>query len=166
MSLLKSILFGYEGSYNIFGIPATFEAQDLSSDSNQASYSNQEGTLAQFTKKYLSNNAFRWTTQAYTHVFVHEMGHALMSKLFPRQNFFSHKPNAQVIPKVKVFTADCKGLTQNATTGLIGWKKVLVNAAEPMMNIAFCNCKLVAAQTLKSSFIAWPIGSFRVWSYR
>jgi hypothetical protein len=151
MSFLKSILLGYEGSYNILGIPVTFESQ------NPPSNSNQEGISAQFIKKCLSNNVFRWVTQAYTHTFVHEMAHALMSKSFPRRNFFSQEPNTQVIPKVKVFITTCEGKTEESLTGLIGWKKVLVCAAGPMVNIAFSSCKLVAAQILKSSYLTWPI---------
>lgn len=160
MSILKSMCFGCNGTYDILGIPISFEDQDSSSNSNQ------EGMLTQYAKKHFNNSAFRWitkaynwATQGYAHVLVHEMGHALTSRLFPRQNFFSHQPNDQVTPKVKVFTTTCEGATTDAVLGLIGWKKVLVCAAGPLANIAFSACKLVAVQTLKTNYFTWPIAA-------
>lgn len=150
MSFLKSLFLGSEGSYNVFGVPVSFEDRAPDSTSNP-------GGILGAAKKCLDNRVFRCATLSYVHVVAHEMGHYYMSQLFPRKDLFSSKPNAQVIQEVTIYTKSCEGVTKNATRGLTGWKNTLVCVAGPMANIAFSTVKLIAAQALKGSIVTLPI---------
>ena len=142
MSFLKSVLFGSEGSYNILGIQAKFEKEAPS----DYLYSNLEGVgfISQVAIKCINSNMFRWITQGYAHVFVHEMSHSLTFKLFTNQNTL-----------IRVFKSSCTGCSLIPDT-LPDWKTTIIEVAGPMGDIAFCTCKLVAATALKS-YLSWPI---------
>lgn len=145
MSFLKSVLFGSKGSYNIFGTKVKFQ-NELPSYLTLPSL-NGAGIISKLAFNCINSNAFRWITQGYTHVFVHEMSHAIACKVLTGQN-----------SKVDFFTSLCigKNASPPAVTYASDWKKTVINVAGPMGDIAFSTCKLVAATALKS-YLSWPV---------
>lgn len=145
MSFFKSILFGSEGSYNIFGTKVKFQ-NELPSHLTPPSLDG-AGVISTLAFKCINSNAFRWITQGYTHVFVHEMSHAAAHKVLTGQN-----------SEVDFFTSLCVGKTlpSPAAAYASDWKKTAIDIAGPMGNIAFSTCKLVAATALKS-YLSWPV---------
>jgi hypothetical protein len=146
MSFLKSVLFGYQGSYNVFGIQVKFENELPPDFIRPNSNLNGAGVISQLAYKFFKSNAFHWITQLHTHVFVHEMGHALSIKALTGQN-----------SEVKIFYKR-GGVTQPpaALRYASDWKQTVVEAAGPMADIAFSTCKLVAATALKR-YLSWPV---------
>lgn len=67
MNLLSSVLFGFDGSYKIFGIPVKFEK-----DSQR-----HEGGVFSTILKISTLHKLH-----YCHILVHEMGHAIAYKCF------------------------------------------------------------------------------------
>lgn len=143
MSFLKSVLFGDEGTYNIFGAQVNFE-NELPSYSLSVSLEG-AGLISKLASKCINSNAFRWITQGYAHVFIHEMSHALAYKLLTHQN-----------AKVLVIKNLCQGRTSYPSTVNTDWKRTILDVSGPMGNIAFSTCKLVAATALKS-YLSWPV---------
>lgn len=145
MSFLKSVLLGDEGSYNIFGIQAKFK-NELPSHYLPVSLEG-AGLISKMAFKCLNSNVFRWITQGYTHVFTHEMSHALACKLLTNQNSTVH-----------VIKSICEGgiLYPTELAYASDWKKTIVDVAGPLGDIAFSSCKLVAATALKN-YLSWPI---------
>lgn len=143
MSFIKSILFGCEGTYNIFGIKVNFEKEDPSDGPSLEG----AGFISKASNKCINSNAFRLITQGYSHVFIHEMTHALTFKLLSNQNGL-----------VTIFKDSCTGKTEFPfpLENLGNWRKTIVTIAGPMGNIAYSTCKLVAAMALKS-YLSWPI---------
>lgn len=145
MSFLKSVLFGYEGSYNILGAPVKFE-NELPPHLKPPSLDG-AGVISQLAFKCINSNAFRWITQGYTHVFVHEMSHAIACKVLTGLN-----------SKVNFFTSLCVGMNQYppAIRNASDWKQTVISIAGPMGDVAFSTCKLIAATALKS-YLSWPV---------
>lgn len=145
MSFLKSVLFGDEGAYNIFGIQVKFE-NEVPSHYSLVSLEG-AGLISKMALKCLSSDAFRWITQGYAHVFTHEMGHALACKLLTNQNSTVH-----------VIKSTCEGGTTfpSGLVNMADWKKTIVDVSGPFGNIAFSSCKLLAATSLKN-YLSWPI---------
>jgi hypothetical protein len=144
MSFLKSVFFGYEGSYNIFGTQVNFVnefPQHLTPPTLDGA-----GVISQLAYKCLKSNAFHWITQLHTHSFVHEMSHALACKALTGQN-----------SKVNVFYKR-GGLIQYppAARNSSDWKSTVIDLAGPMGNVAFSTCKLNAATALKP-YLSWPV---------
>jgi len=124
--LINSLVFGSEGSYNILAIPVTFQKEHKTSSSKQPKYF----------------NIFFTITQGYVHVFVHEMSHAIMARLFGLHS------------RVVMLVDFCSGETAFGSTG--PWKDVIILTSGCMGNIAFSTCKLALAIILKK-YIAFPI---------
>ena len=145
MSFLKSVLFGADGSYNIFGTKVKFQ-NELPSHLTPPSLDG-AGVISKLAFKCINSNAFRWITQGYTHVFVHEMSHAIAYKVLIGQN-----------SEVDFFTSLCvgKNAPPPAAAYASDWEKTIIEVAGSMGDIAFCTCKLVAATALKS-YLSWPI---------
>lgn len=145
MSFLKSVLFGSEGSYNVFGTIVKFQ-NELPSYLTPPNLDG-AGVVSQLAFKCINSNAFRWITQGYTHVFVHEMSHALACKVLIGQN-----------SEVDFFTSLCIGKNRlpPAVACASGWKQTVIYTSGPMGDIAFSTCKLVAATALKS-YLSWPV---------
>lgn len=156
--LLKSLLFGSEGSYNVFGIDVTFEKGDLLPYNSPSptyyftSPTTDSSIFNAFTKSIghlanycLNSNTLRLATQGYAHTFVHEMGHALAFKMLTNR-----------IPVVHIDTNLCEGKTFsefktfNDQNALSPTRDSLVSAAGPMADILFSNCELAAAASLIS----------------
>jgi hypothetical protein len=145
MSFLKSILFGSKGSYNMAGIPISFENRypcSMNIDTLQGA-----GLISKVASQLLKNPYFHKLSQGYTHVFVHEMSHALSYRLL-------HDGN----PSIFVFTDRCEGLTRFDSRAS-KWKTNVVNAAGPMGDIAFGFLKLIVAEALKN-YLPWPATLF------
>jgi hypothetical protein len=143
MSFVKSLFFGSEGSYNILGVPVTFQ-KGLP---NELTYPSRSDLLSQIVRRCINNEAVRILTFTYAHVFVHEMCHALTCKLLTSQAgtvVFSANPFCACSEYPDEF--------QNASP----WKQTVIAVAGPMGGIAFSTCQLVAAIALKS-YISWPI---------
>lgn len=145
MSILKSMLFGCEGTYNLFGIPVKFTNEVPAAWIPRGI--DGAGFISQLALRCLNNRVFNWITQGYTHVFVHEMSHALANQLLIGQN-----------SEVFCYTSLCVGQVkypQKAIT-LSDWKKTITDIAGPIGNMAFSTCKLVAATALKN-YLSWPV---------
>lgn len=145
MSFLKSILLGSEGSYHLWGIQVNFEEEAPS----RISFSDLEGAglVSKIAIQCINNDHFRWITQGYAHVFVHEVSHAIISKLI----YNNH-------PSIRVFKSSCTGMCTAFVPNAhhTEWKSTIFSLAGPAGNIAFCSCKLVAAAAFKS-YLSWPI---------
>ncbi len=145
MSFLRSVFFGSEGSYNIFGTQVKFENR-LPLDYPFISLHG-AGLISKMAFKCLNSNAFRWVTQGYAHVFIHEMSHALAWKILTSQNSTIH-----------ISTSLCNGGTthSNSSIKVADWKHTILGVAGPMGDIAFSSCKLVAATALKN-YLPLPV---------
>lgn len=146
MSLLKSVLFGSEGSYNIFGLQATFKNEFPPGFICPNANFHGAGIISQLAYKCLNSNVFHWITQFHTHVLVHEIGHALAIKIFTGYN-----------SKVIIYYQR-GGMTEYPieTRYLSDWKQTVIDVSGPMGDIAFSTCKMVAAAALKS-YLSWPV---------
>ena len=143
MSFLRSVLFGDAGSYNILGVQAQFEEKEpwyFSPASLEGA-----GFITKAAISCINSNAFRWITQGYAHVFVHEMGHALPHQLFTHEDTM-----------IKVFKSSCTGMGSPIDNSIPDWQKTIIFVAGPMADVAFCSLKLVAATALKN-YLSWPI---------
>lgn len=145
MSFLKSVLFGSDGSYNIFGTKVKFQ-NELPSHLTPPSLDG-AGVISKLAFNCINSNAFRWITQGYTHVSVHEVSHAIVCKALTGQN-----------SEVNFFTSLCIGKNNYppALSYASDWKQTMVDISGPMGDIAFSTCKLVAATALKS-YLSWPV---------
>lgn len=144
MSFIKSVMFGSEGSYSFFGIQTTFEKStpaDFSNDFRGASLISYAANVC------INSQVFRYTTQGYLHVFVHEMGHALSYKLLTGKNSI-----------IRIFQKTCTGTTQHSIPlyRFPKWKVTIIGVTGPIGNIAFSTCKLLAAIAFKN-FLTLPI---------
>jgi len=136
MSLITSLLFGSEGSYNVLGVDVTFKKKP------QTRSSELDIIILKLATKCLDNKFFFIIIQGYLHVFIHEMSHAMASRLF------SIGSNIIILTNTCEGTTNCKGNTY--------WEDTMINAAGSMGSIAFCTCKLALAIILKK-YIPFPI---------
>jgi len=142
MSILKSVFCGTEGSYDVAGIQVNF-----TNKTNNIDVFGKRSWFGRRVESCLGNSAFRFLTFGYLHVFIHEMGHALMAKL----------QNPHLHPKVNVYTKTCQGDTT------YGRGNMFVTFAGPLAGTAFEIVKLVGAIALAillPSFIGLPLGLF------
>ena len=147
MALLKSLFYGSEGSYNIFGIQVTFENDQSSNPTDRVL--NGAGLVSKLVLKILKCDAFHHVTQSNLHVFMHEMGHALACKVFTGQN-----SEVRIIDKRGGYTRP-----PNLIEQVSDWKKTMMEMAGPMGDVTFSICKLVVATTFKS-YVSWPVALF------
>ena len=147
MSFLKSVLFGCEGSYNIFGTPVTFERELPSDWTRNPPDLKGVDLISQLASKCINSNAFRLVTQGYIHLFIHEMSHALACKFVVGLN-----------AKVTIFTSACVSRARfpQEMFSVEAWRQTFVSVAGPIGNIAFCACKLVVATRFKK-YLSWPL---------
>jgi hypothetical protein len=140
MSFIKSILFGCEGSYNIFGTSVKYKSDNYNYSLKGA------GFISQLASECINNNAFRLLTQSYVQVLVHEMSHVLAGKIFTGKN-----------SNIVLYTNTCSAITSlpREFNELADWKKSVIDIAGPMGSIAFSSCKLMAATALKPH-LSWP----------
>ena len=142
MSFLKSVLFGAEGSYNIFGIQVKFE-DDLPSYYSPVSLEG-VGLISKMALKCQNSHALRWVTQGYAHVFIHEMTHALAFKLLTRQH-----------SEVHISKSLCEGGNICPPMHIADWKQTIIDVAGPMGNIAFSTLQIGCCNGIKKlSFLA------------
>lgn len=133
MSILKSLLFGSEGTYKILEIPVVFKKSETYFDWAG------EDIISRCAIQCINSRAFRFLTQGYAHVFVHEMSHALVGKLF--------KGNANV----EIYSDTCQGTnTVRYPSAISPIKQSSMYAAGPMGDVAFCIGKIAVATFLKS----------------
>lgn len=145
MAFLKSVFFGSEGTYHILGIEVRFEKElpahypDLNLDG--------AGFISKIASRCITSKPFCWISHAYSHVFAHEMSHALAVKAVVNQTSQVHVNTELSIGG----TTYPRELREAAS-----WKKALVSVSGPMGNVAYCTCKLVAATALKD-YLTWPV---------
>ncbi|NGX58485.1 MAG: hypothetical protein K940chlam3_01392 [Chlamydiae bacterium] len=145
MTILTSLLWGSEGSFQILGGHIAFnnEPQKFATDVNLDG----AGLISRLAITCLKREPLRLLTFGYVHVFVHEMSHSIAHKLLKKGSF-----------DAVVDTRNCMGYTRLYSSGLANstWKNTVISAAGPMGDIAFSTILLVAATALKS-YISWPI---------
>lgn len=156
MSFLKSVFFGSEGSYRIFGIDVSFEKKPsfYSSDSS----SEPLDTLSIFKKatrnlfiNCINSKAFNCAMHSWVHVFAHEMGHALTGKWLLSSS-----------AKIRIFTNHVGGMNTYAYRRMHQAPLEIqstITTAGPLVGMAFSSCELVAAVALKN-YISWPVALF------
>jgi hypothetical protein len=154
--MINSLIFGSGGEYNFYIFSAKFEHKPGYCDyQNSLKASGFASTVA---KKLLNNNVLRLTSLGYTHVFVHEMSHAIAIKFF-----------SGISPKITVYTSSCSGKCEYPRD-FPPWKASIINAAGPLGDIAFSIGKLLLMQVFKTVLpyplillvaggaIAWVLG--------
>lgn len=143
MSFIKSILFGSPGSYNICGTSVEYKEDPLC----QPPRVEGAGFVSFLANKCLNSNAFRWLTQGYCHVFIHEMGHAMACKLLTGRD-----------SRITIKTDTCGALTYypRELSNSAKWKQSVIDLSGPMSDIAFSTIKIVAANALKS-YVSQPV---------
>jgi hypothetical protein len=147
MSLINSLLFADKGSYNILGTKINFnedpQAKSLTGLENA-------GLISKLAIMCINSNLFRLASQGYTHVLVHEMGHALTYKLLVDKNH---------TPSITIFKDTCQGVTKfprDDKTKISPLQQTMISVAGSMTNIAFSILKIIIANSLVS-FISVPI---------
>jgi hypothetical protein len=154
MSFLKSVLFGYEGSYNILGIPVTFQykgrftiprdyATFLQAEYPPPNSTNPSEKTSQLSNKILNIHEFmreagdRLTSLGYTVTFVHEMSHALADK------FFNLSP--EVFINTRKLTGGFGSTTVYLPPSLANWKRTIIYSAGCIGAVVFCTSIIVMA---------------------
>lgn len=142
MAIVKSVLFGSNGSYNILGMPITFKPGSTGKISNEI-------FISRIARRILSTQTGAVIMLQYAHMFVHELGHALACRLL-----------TGVIPKVNIyrpFGGSCN-YPDRYYSHSSPWQKSVVNLAGPMAGVAFSTCQLVAGAALRY-YITWPVAA-------
>lgn len=145
MSIIKSLLLGNEGNYNILGVQVEFQ-KELPSYLSLPSLDG-HGVISKLAIKCLNSDIYRLFSLAYVHMLVHEISHAIAYKLITKYKssitLFTKRGCAQTTYPRKAF--DCQD-----------WKITIIDAAGPLGDMAFSSCQFVAACALKK-YISWPI---------
>ncbi|CCB89078.1 M50 family metallopeptidase [Simkania negevensis] len=135
MSIIGSLLLGYEGKYNVLNTSVSFETSDRSMSSENSHF------LVTAIRNTLHSYPFRVATLAFTHFFVHEMGHALTQQmLIPNEN--------HIVIFTDQFGAYNKALTYNE-----GFQSSLISLAGPLVDMIY-SCSLLAAAVLIQKHIS------------
>ncbi len=142
MSLIKSLIFGQEGTYKVLGVPVRFQkinpADDSISDAELATKLSDRGIFVfRLIENLFSSKAYLVTTQSYVHTFVHEMSHALADKFLCKGS-----------PEVEI-NDDATGLTTTSSLISEAWKSTVFRLAGSMGDIAFSTGQLVAITSLR-----------------
>ena len=135
MSIISSLFCGSLGSYNLPGIKINFVNHGYGSDA----FSNTH--FRQIAGAFTSNRSFQILSLGYLHVFVHEMGHALASKIL----------NHSGTTTIDIKTGTCSGTTSNMSPG------TFASLAGPLAGVTFEIVKLVGAVAL-AVLLPTPIG--------
>lgn len=147
MSIIGSLFLGCEGNYNVFNTPISFEVSGHYMTSENSHF------FVSLTKETLHSYPFRITTLAFTHFFVHEMGHALANQmLFPMEKYHS---------SIVIFTDQFGAYTTRLKSNE-GYKSSLVSLAGPLIDMIY-SCTLLAAAVLigkkVSKFAGYMLGT-------
>ena len=134
MSVIKSVVFGCEGNYCVFGVPISFaKSGDLDPPSGFV------GKIARSITNFTSR-ALMIAVQGYAHHFFHQCGHAWAYQTLTKQT-----------PTVHIFTDGffCRGeFLLNPASKLSSLSLRIVRAAGPLTNGLFCCGKLWASAAL------------------
>lgn len=145
MSIIGSLLLGYEGKYNVLNTSVSFETSDrsMSSENSHFLVTAIRNTLHSYPFRVatLAFTHFAFTHFAFTHFFVHEMGHALTQQmLIPNEN--------HIVIFTDQFGAYNKALTYNE-----GFQSSLISLAGPLVDMIY-SCSLLAAAVLVQKHIS------------
>lgn len=155
--MINSLIFGSGGEYNFYIFSAKFEHEPGYYERQNSLKAS--GLASAVAKKLLNNNVLRLTSLGYTHVFVHEMSHAIAIKVF-----------SGISPKITVYTSSCSGNCEYPAHYFPPWKDSIISAAGPLGDIAFSIGKLLLMQVFKTVLpyplillvaggaIAWVLG--------
>jgi len=148
MNSLSSVFFGTEGSHQILGVEVNFRQESPC----VMRWPPTTPTLGErFMRVCMGIN------QVYLHTLAHEMGHVLAYKLLTGYT-----------PKIFIYTEDIGGSTTNFYTDKNGAHHQIetdspvvdsiINISGPMLSIAFCTLKLIAAVALRS-YLTLPVAA-------
>ena len=143
MSLIRSVLFGDEGYYNIWGVPVIFKKRPQPVFGRMDFQGSIEGdsVISKIATQCINSHLFIWMTQGYLHLLTHEMSHALAYKFFLREN-----------GEVQIIQDPCIGLhlfSPQVIQRAADWEKTMIDIAGSMGNVAFSLGKLALAIALK-----------------
>lgn len=138
MSILGSLFFGCEGSYNVVGTKVAFSKTEDERDVFPS-------CLGKVVNLFLSNRLFNCLTFGYLHVFFHEMGHATACRLLK-----DHEP------EIHINTGNCTGATDSGISAS-PLRDMITTLSGPLAGVVFEVAKLVAAVALMV-FLPLPIG--------
>ncbi len=136
MSFLNSILFCKPGSYTVLGIPVSFTKNNTDASAHNLTL-NGAGVISYLARACINNQVFQYLSFGYSHVFIHELGHALTSRILTGNS----TPSITIDSSCNGFTSECIADSR--------WKDSLILSAGPMFDIAFCSFQLIAAASLK-----------------
>lgn len=145
MSFENSILFGSEGSYNIFGHHVIFK-RDPPKNMHFVTLDG-AGIISDIAKICINSGAFRLATLGYAHLFVHEMGHAMAAKHFTNED-----------SDIAIYTGSGTASTflPIGLNNISAWKNSTVEAAGPVADVAFSSCVLAGAAAMKD-YLPYPV---------
>ncbi|MDP1608354.1 MAG: hypothetical protein Q8L98_03455 [Chlamydiales bacterium] len=160
MTLIKSILLGREGSYNICGIAVQFKNND---NRGVIDCLKGAGVISQIAINCLNSSFLRVTTFGYAHVLTHEMGHALTARLLindygrsvsqMREDYTKRAGlvNGSEFPEIQISVNNCTGTGYYPLTirEAPAWKRSIIDVAGPAAGIGFSIMQLLAASQLK-----------------
>ena len=147
MCIALSALFGLQGRYNFCGIDINFTSREPEPNILEEDPSNVfgEGLFAKTANCLLRNPVIKLASFGYLHVFIHEMGHALASKLCGDRR-----------PSINVYTKPCRGTTIHSEDRSFCCDR-FVTLAGPILSTLWEVAKLIAAIAL-IIFLPPPIG--------
>jgi hypothetical protein len=152
MNSLSSVFFGTEGLHQILGVNVNFVKESPCI----LRFGCQRPSLSEYAYN-LSQRIVCVVSQYYLHTLAHEMGHVLAYKLLTGYT-----------PKIFIYTEDLGGSTTNFYTDKNGAHHQIervspvvdsiINISGPMLSIAFCTLKLIAAVALRS-YLTLPVAA-------
>lgn len=124
MAVIQSLVLGTSGSYEIAGIPVTFEEYNKTKYPSRSEAPTIDNSLI---------SSFRVLNQSFVHIFVHEMGHALTARLLTDNRPHIHIFNNEYGGETRTYKSDSQ------------WKNSVAILGGPLLNMVFSCIKLAAA---------------------
>lgn len=142
MSFIKSVLFGNEGSYNVFGVDVYFVKEPPKNMPIPPS-----GIPERYIKiinYILRSRIFAVVTQCRLHNFIHEIGHLVVGlKVL-------HAEQAKIIIIKDISFDKPLALTTIKARKFNGIKYSFLKVAGPMTGVAFASCELMLATAMRN----------------
>lgn len=152
-SLIRSVMFGDAGHYQMFGVSVSFRNTHYSQEAEEQLASSQEmkglGVISKLASHCIQNKKLQALAMGNVHVLTHELSHALAAKLLTK--FFV---------SVDIYPNDTSGTTNfpPAINDIQPWKRSVINAAGPLGDALFSSGQLMlAAAALKTPCLK-PLG--------
>ena len=144
--MIKSLLFGSEGSFHVCGFKVEFLKSQTSYYSFDTHHKNPVlSLLSKGAETCLNSRAFRILTLGYVHTFVHEMGHALAHKILTGDG-----------AKIVIQTDTCKGVTSfRGCKRISKVAETIIGLSGALSDVVFSVCQIAAAWAM-SCYITVP----------